>query len=847
MACAVLYDTKLHHFLRKRSGEAPLRGAGTYVGRQSLVNSPVVPDAHGRMRVSYRWLQELLDLPWTPEEVAEILTMLGLEVEAVDDWRGRYAGFVVGQVLEVESHPGRAALWVCRVAVGDESVRVVVGSRVHPGERVVVALPGVVLPRTGVRIQPRSIDGEESQAMLCSRWELGLGEEADRIWVLPADAPIGQALSAYVPQLEDVLYEVALTPNRGDCAGHLGIARELAAYGALPLHMPEGTPVASAPEPVELVVEAPEGCPLYSCRAVFGIVARPAPLWMQIRLWQLGMRPVLLPVDVMNYVMLELGQPLHAFDYATIAHHRIVVRWAHPGEDFSGLDGSRLVLQGDELLIADPDKPLALAGVLGGAESQVTEQTRAVLIESALFEPVSIRRTARRYGLETEAAYRFQRGVDPSGVVPALGRAASLLAALAGGQVSAVVVHGRVHNTRRVSLRYARAARVLGVEFSAHEIHTLVERLGFTLESQTPEACVLRVPSFRPDIAEEIDVIEEIARLSGYDRIPLPEVVTLPLAVPELPRELAPCGIAHSIIGALVEWGFQQVFTPVLMDPESAQLWEPQPVQLVNALGVEYSVLRPSLVPSLARVLSHNVRVGERTVRIFELGKVFRRRGEGRRLEDYEERVQLGILLSGAAAPLQWGVPYRESDFYDLRGIVEQLLARLRIPEPRWEPWQSQRPFPLLPAAVRLWIGDDQVGWLGQLRPRWLKKLEVEQPAFVAILELAVLERRVEPPAQYVPVPEYPAIRRDIAVVVDAAVPVPLLMELIRRTGGEWLEDVTLFDVFTAPAFGEGKRSLAFALRFRSRERTLREEEVTPVVERIVAELERQTGARLRR
>jgi phenylalanyl-tRNA synthetase beta chain len=570
---------------------------------------------------------------------------------------------------------------------------------------------------------------------------------------------------------------------------------------------------------------------------------------MQLRLWQMGIAPHLLPVDVMNYVMLELGQPLHAFDFATIDRGHVIVRWAHPGELFQGLDGRAYELCSEDLLIADETKPLALAGVLGGAESQITPQTSAVLIESALFHPTSIRRTARRYGLETDAAYRFQRGVDPQGVVPALRRAVQFLVELGAGKLTAAVLVGKLPaNSRRIQLRYAQIPRILGISLPSEQVHDVLERLGFRVEGQTPQACTLRVPPFRADVREEIDLIEELARLYGYERIPAADRALLPLESEPIPAELAPPPVRDTLVKVLVEWGLQQVFTPVLLDPETAQQWEEHPVQLVNARGAEFSVLRPSLVPSLARVLSHNVRVGERTVRIFELGKVFRRRGgDGQRLEDYEERLHLGILLSGAAVPLQWGMSPREVDFYDLRGVVEQLLERLRIAAVRWEPWSEGRPQPVLPVALRLFSGEHLLGWVGQLRPRWLRTLEVEQPAFVAILDVEALNACVQPLPWYVPVPEYPAVRRDLAFVVQQEVPVTELVEAIRQAAGEWLEEVTLFDVFVSPAIGEDKRSLAFALRFRSRERTLRDEDVNPIIERIVSEVERRTGAQWRR
>ncbi len=799
------------------------------------------------MRVSDQWLRTLVALPWTEEEVAAVLTHLGFEVEAVEDWRGKYRGCVVGVVREGRPHKGREGLWVYRIAVGDESVQVVAGAVLPEGGHVVVALPGAVVPQLGRPVEPRSIEGEDSHAMVCSRWELALGEEADQIWLLPADAPVGVPLADYLPPVEDVVYEVAVTPNRGDCLSHLGIARELAAYGGLSVELPAPAPLEGEPAPVEVVVAAPEGCPLYAC-CVVDVSAESSPLWLQVRLWRLGIRPHMLPVDVMNYVMLERGQPLHAFDYATIAQHQIHVRWARPGERFHGLDGRTYTLCSEDLLIADPEKPLALAGVLGGAESEVGPETERILIESALFHPVRIRRTARRHALETEAAYRFQRGVDPCGVLSALSRAVEILHQLGGKIGTAPVVVGQQSNHRRsIAVRYERIGKVLGITLSREQVHTVVTRLGFDVLATDEHSCTLAVPSFRSDIREEVDVIEEVARLYGYDRIPVAASVALPVQVPALPPELSPPAIRELLITALTEWGFQQVFTPVLTDPEAVCPWEPHPIRLVNALGLEYSTLRPTLVPSLVRVLSFNVRVGERTVRIFELGKVFHRGGgDGNRLEDYRERLQLGILLSGMAAPLQWGIPQRAVDFYDLRGVVEQLLERLRIPTVAVVPWEEGRPHPVLPAAVQFYSGGHYLGWAGQLRPSWLKGWEVEQEAFVAVLEVAALQECQQSAPTYAAVPPYPAIRRDVAFVVEETVPVSTLLQLIRQAGGEWLEEVVLFDVFRSPSFGEGKRSLAFALRFRSRQRTLQEEDITPVVERIIATVEHHTGARLR-
>ena len=800
------------------------------------------------MRVSYRWLQEFAELPWAAEEVAEVLNRLGLEVEAIEDLRGAYAGIQIGYVRAVEVHPQSERLRVCRISSGGEELTVVVGtSAIAEGQRVVVARPGAYVPGLQQRIEPRLIAGVRSEGMLCSQRELGIGA-AEAIWVLPEDAPIGAPLAAYLPELEDVLYDVAITPNRGDCLSHLGIARELAAYGGIPVRLPQPEPVEETEAlPAQIALEAPEGCPYYTCRQVEGAVAVTSPLWMQLRLLRLGLQPHSLAVDVMNYVMLEQGQPLHAFDADTIAGQQIHVRWAHSGERFCGLDGQERELHPQDLLIADVEKPLALAGVLGGANSAVTAHTRRVLIESALFSPVHIRRTARRHGLETEAAYRFQRGVDPTGVLRALERAATLLAKLSNGVVSRPAVADlRQSNSRIVRLRYERVGRILGITLPREQIEQTLQRLSCTVVSRTEEDCNVIPPPYRNDLHEEIDLVEEIARLYGYERIPAASSALLPLELQPLPPELAPSPLVSEVIQMLSHWGLQQVFTVVLSDPESARIWTEHPVELVNPLSQEYSVLRPSLVPALARVLAHNVRVGERTVRIFEIGKVFSRRAAPVDALPYEEEQRVGILLSGAAVPLQWGLPQREVDLYDLRGIVEQLLEALRVAGVRWEPMRS-RPAVVTPAAVELYAGERRLGWLGELRPSWLRRLEVEQPAFVAELSLPALQACRQPAGRYEPVPEFPAIRRDLAFVVDASVPVVRLQQLIEQNGGEWLEEVVLFDVFTSPALGEGKRSVAFSLRFRSRQRTLREEELEPILQRIIAEVEQHTGARLRR
>ncbi len=846
------------------------------------------------MNVSLRWLSDYVAHGLTPDQVSERLTMSGLEVEQAVATGPSLDGVVVGAVLDVQPHPDADRLRVCSVRLGDdaEPVQIVCGApNVAAGQRVPVATVGTTLmlpARDGSGLEPVTIKkgkirGQVSFGMICAQDELGLGTGHDGILVLDEAAPVGVPLADYLSPRGDLpgdtVLDIAITPNRPDATSHVGVARDLAALTDTALTLPEvDVPEAggATADAVTIRIED-DGCARYAAVVVRGVTVGPSPDWLRERLEAIGVRAINNVVDVTNYVLHEIGQPLHAFDLATLADATVVVRGSRPGETVTTLDDLERKLPEGTLLICDGQRPVAVAGVMGGANSEVSDATTDVLIESAFFDPARIRRASKALSLQTDASYRFERGVDPTRQPWAAARAAALLAEVAGGTVQAGLVDQVAvpYTPRTVTLRPERVARVLGMDVPRDEIVRLLTAIGFevtgdrgsTLEAFAQAALLgsaaaavgeaaeaglaVTVPPFRPDVTREIDVIEEVARLWGYDRLPTPAATAVPLAPAGDTPSARLLGRVRQRLAAL---GFREVYTNSLVPAPTAQAFADaawtgiggEPVETLNPISQEMSALRPSLLTGLVTVASYNQARGAGALRLFEAGHVYRRSVAASDLvEGYHEHTSLVLSMSGPAHRAAWDADARPTDVYDLKGVVLDVLADLGIPDVA----ETPRPAPdgLTAYALDLSSGGTRLGSLGRLADGVADQADLQSELFVAELDwdaLASLASR-DGVTAYHPISRFPTVERDLALVVPQAQAAGPLLDTIRQSGAPLLQDARLFDVYHGTGVPQGHKSLAFTLRFGA-DKTLRDKEVDGRVRRIVKTLEAQHGATLR-
>lgn len=789
------------------------------------------------MKFSERWLREWVDPPVNTATLVSQLTMAGLEIDGTSPAAPGFSSVVIGLVEAVEPHPDADKLSVCRVDVGSgERLGIVCGApNVHAGMKAPVALPGGELPG-GLKIRRAKLRGVESMGMLCSERELGLGESHEGLWALPADAPVGVDLREWLA-LDDQVIDVDLTPNRGDCFSVLGIAREVALLNGLPLGGPQIEPV--APEirdefPVE--VRAPEACPRFVGRVIRDI--RPdaaSPLWMREKLRRAGLRPIHPVVDVTNIVMLELGQPMHGFDLGTL-RDGIIVRLAEHGEEIVLLDGRKVSLERDMLVIADHGGPRAVAGIMGGENSSVSARTRDVFFEVAFFAPLAVAGRARRLGLHTDASLRFERGVDPAHQRRAVERATALLVEIAGGRPGPVIERVSADHLparRPVALRRARMDALLGHHVPDADVEQILTGLGMELE-RSADGWRAIAPAHRFDIALEVDLIEEVARIYGYDRVPEergPGAATLG----DVTEKRVP---ASRIADMLVARGYQEVVTYSFVDPalQAALFPAVEALPLANPISAELSAMRVSLWPGLVQALKRNLSRRQGRVRIFEQGLRFVTKGT-----ELKQLNTVSGLVAGVRWPEQWGAPGTKVDFHDAKGDVEALLG-LTCADFRFE--RAEHPALHAGQAARIMRDGRCAGWIGALHPRHVRALDLEQAPLLWELDEHVGFAANLP--VYHELSRFPAIRRDIAIVVDEDVQAEDLLAAVRDAGGVLLTESKIFDVYSGDRIDSGRKSVAFGLILQDSSRTLTDEEADGVVAAVVARLVSGFGARMR-
>ena len=790
------------------------------------------------MRISVEWLRSLLPVSDDPRALADRLTMAGLEVDALEPVAPAFSGVVVARIETCEPHPGSDRLQVCQASTGSERRQVVCGApNAVPGLVAPLALPGARLPGGG-EISVTRLRGVESAGMLCSARELGLSEDATGLMVLPADATPGTDLREYLG-LDDQVIEIDLTPNRGDCLGMLGIAREVSALTGINFDFAAPQPVAAVHQDgVGIRLEAPDACPRYVGRVIRGVDARAeTPVWMQERLRRAGIRSLGPVVDVTNYVMLELGQPMHAFDLDRLAGG-VVVRRARAGESLELLNGDTVELTEQTLVIADHQRPVAMAGIMGGADSAVVDATRDILLESAFFAPAAIAGRARSYGLHTDSSHRFERGVDPQLQLLAAERATALICDIAGGRPGPVVEaadESHVPPARVVRLRAARIRHLLGTDIPADTVSGVLRRLGLGVEGGSAEWQVT-VPAYRFDITIEADLIEELARVHGYDRIPERHPAT-PVTVNPLPEGRVSLARIRQY---LVDCGFHEAVNYAFVDREAQALVDPDwtPVPLANPLSAELSVMRTSLLPGLLRSVQRNQSRQQERLRLFETGLHFR--GS---LDDLTQEGAIAGVLTGSSLPEQWGETSRKVDFFDIKGVVEG-LSDLRGAGGHFDYVAGTHPALHPGQAARIEDHGADCGWIGALHPEVERGLDLQGPVYVFEIALAALQAGSVP--EYRGLSRFPSIRRDLALLVDDSVSAARVRECIASAAGDLLQKIVFFDLYRGGAVRDGARSLGIGLILQDFSRTLTDSECDDTMNRVIAALKSELGVELR-
>ncbi len=802
------------------------------------------------MLVSLKKIREFVDFEMSIEELDNTLTMLGLEVESIVDYNKKYTGFYVAEVTECEKHPNADKLSVCQVNFGGDTVQVVCGApNVRKGQKVVFGTIGAVVPNGGFKLEKRKIRDVVSFGMICSQVELDLGEESSGIWVLPEDAPVGMEFAKYYG-LDDVVLEIGITPNKADCLSHLGIAREIAAKLNKKFRYPEIKVISNnenSENYASITIEDASICPRYSARIIKNVKIQPSPNWLRNALTKLGIRPINAAVDVTNYVLYEMGQPLHAFDYNKIEGNKIIVRKAKKEEAFVTLDGKTRILDDYMIVIADEKKPIALGGVMGGENSEITDDTTDILLESAYFNPSLIRKTSKKLGLSSDSSYRFERGVDIENVIPALNRAAVLIAELCGGEIvgSEIDVYPEPVKLKEIALRFERARKIIGCDISNDFMLQVFENLGFEKIEQTSEYVKYRIPHRRNDIFEEIDLIEEVARFYNYDNIEPNYVSSITFSESIVDDNLQISPLKNKIRHFIVSNGFTEILTQNMVDTRSAEIFTSNPVKIANPLGEELSIMRPSIVPSILKTINLNIRYGNTNLKIFEIGKIFKHTDDNKALlPGYEEREILAISLIGKTFPKQWSEKERPFDFYDLKGFVEDFADFLRLPI-SFSKIDSDGIYS--PNSLKIELDNYTIGYCGYVNRGILKNYDIEEDVLLAEIDFSQITHYKTVENKYEPVSPFPTVDRDLAFIVDESTEAKSLLDEIRSNGGKLLSNVLIFDVYAGKNIPEGKKSLAFSLIFSSSERTLTDEEVDSTINQIIKAVESKFNAQLRK
>ncbi|PWN07529.1 phenylalanine--tRNA ligase subunit beta [Rhodohalobacter mucosus] len=804
------------------------------------------------MKISYNWLKEYIDLSLSAEETAEKLTLLGLEVEEIEHIGSGFEGFVVGDVINVRKHPNADKLSLCDVNLGSETVQIACGAKnVAAGQKVPVATIGSTLPvpmddGRYLTIKKAKLRGEVSEGMICSEAELGLSDDHSGIMVLDDSLNAGKPLTEALQIEQDTVFEIGLTPNRPDASCHIGVARDLSAVLDLPLRNPYRE--VSLPDDskgldskISIRILDTDKCGRYAALMVDNVSVGESPPWLKNRLLSIGLRPINNVVDVTNFVLHEIGQPLHAFDYELIRGHTIEVRSFDKAKEFTTLDSVSRSVPPESLFICDDEGPVAIAGVMGGENSEVNENTSTILIESAWFNPSSIRKTSKQLALQTDSSYRFERGVDPTIQLKAAHRAAKLIAELSGGEIigGQEDIHPVEHEPKQVSLRIARLNHVLGSDITSDRAAAILKKLEFKIEANKDETLVCKVPLFRPDVAREIDLIEEVGRVYDYNNIPRPE--TAPFIAPEPLSEVEK--FQQKARKAARSLGYKEISTDTLLSGKEAGMLadETLQIQALNPVSQENTTLRTHLEGGFLKAAAYNLNRNAETLRFFEIGHTFQRDQSGTWIEGVKEEVHLLMGLCGTSSKENWQDESKPFTVFDLKADLESFLNFMGFGNNFSSKAESNH-------VLLYTSGKEEIATLKRTDRSVMKGFDVDEQSYTAEINLSALynldlgTREI----RYKPVSRYPVFEFDAAFVVDTSVRAGIMQETIRKEAGTILHNVTVFDIYEGENLGENKKSIAFRLTFLDSNKTLTIKDVEPVVQKIVQSLEKEVGAILR-
>jgi len=790
------------------------------------------------MKLPLSWIKEYIDITLPPNEIAQILTMAGLEVDGIETIAPSFQGVVVGQVSHSEKHPNADKLSLAKVTDGKEVYQVVCGApNCRAGMHVAFAPVGAVIQEENgstFKIKPTKIRGVESFGMMCSGKELRLSDEADGILDLPKDLPLGADLATFY---SDTIFEISLTPNLNHCASVIGVVRELSAATKLPVKYPTIYVQEESSEGihkfVKVTVKDAEGCPRYACRLIRNVKVQPSPFWLQQRLKACGVRPVNNIVDATNYALLEMGHPLHPFDYDRLEGKEIIVKMASEGEPFETLDHKARSLTKDDLMICDKVKPIALAGVMGGTTTEVSDATVNVLIESAYFQPRTIRKTSKRFGLQTDASKRFERGADPNGVIPTLNRAVMLMKELAGGEIVSDIidVKGTEFPEKIISCRMGRINHLLGTHLSVSEVEEMFKRLHFISTYDGQDVFQVQVPTYRVDISAEVDLIEEAARIYGYENINRTAARCASSQMPHAPIFL----FEREVRARLVAQGLQEFLTCDLIGPALVDIVKEEAmpakdiVRVINPTSIEQSTLRTSLLPGLLQVVKYNIDHQNHDIRGFEIGRI-----HFKDKDQYKEQSMAGIILSGKRRPQYWGDKPQDMDFFDLKGVIENLLTEIGVASPTFKNIGLKAFHTGRQASI--YVNSLELGSFGEVHPAILRRLDVTQRILFAELNLHDLFHvRSVGPQKMRPLAIYPGSDRDLTLTLREEVPIEEVFAAIRSIPSAYLEDAALIDIYRSEKLGKDLKNVTFRFVYREKDKTIDQATVDAEHQRLVS------------
>ncbi|WP_345953495.1 phenylalanine--tRNA ligase subunit beta [Mucilaginibacter sp. PAMB04168] len=800
------------------------------------------------MKISYNWLKEFINTDKSPEDISQILTGIGLEVESLEKVQaipGGLEGLVIGYVKDAQQHPNADRLRVTKVDVGGtEDLQIVCGApNVAAGQKVVVAVVGsTVHPTAGepFKINKSKIRGEVSEGMICAEDEIGLGDDHGGIMVLDADAPVGSAAKAYFKLNDDYLFEIGLTPNRADAASHLGTARDIAAFLKIGINKPDVSAfrVDNQDRTIPVTIEAEAACPRYASVTITGVKVQDSPQWLKERLAVIGVRSINNIVDVTNYVLHELGQPLHAFDADAITGNQVLVKTYAEGTTFVTLDDVERKLSADDLMIGNAEEPMCIAGVFGGAGSGVKESTTAIFLESAYFNPVSVRKTSKRHGLKTDASFRFERGVDPNITVFALKRAALLIQQVAGGVISSEIsdIYPAPVEPFAVEVTYKNIDRLIGKAIGQDTIKSIIQALDITMVNETAEGLSLQVPPYRVDVTRDVDVIEEILRIYGYNNIEIPTQIRASLNNSQRPEKDT---VQNAISELLTANGFNEILSNSLTSSSYSDNLD-NAVKLLNPLSSDLDIMRQTLLYSGLEAVAYNQNRRQVDLRFYEFGKTYFFEGG-----KYVENQRMAVFITGAIQQEQWNQKTGTVSFYHLKAIVDGLLGRLNIADYTVEEIQDQEFAYGLQYNFR---GGKTLVKLGAVLPAALKKTGVERDVFYADFDFdAILALVKKNKIINKEISKFPSVRRDLSMLVDTAVTFGQLKQIAQKTERKLLTEVSVFDVYQGDKLPVGKKSYALSFTLQDEEKTLTEKTIDAIMQKLIYNFGKEVGAEIRK